>query len=111
MGEYLDFLLKGSPDHVVESRGPNTFAITARHNTAEGYGKFDRVVRGADRRAAVEGFGVLKHPDSMTAGREFDLAIITVRETSPHSPPLRPNPSLWTTDFDDAAARIAASHS
>ena len=102
MGQYLDFLLNGSPDHKVERRGDNTYQITAAVDGAQGYAKFDTIVRTADTRAAVEGFGVLKHPDSMHAGREFDFAVITVRE---NPRPFQPDPSQWsnTSNWDDAA--------
>jgi hypothetical protein len=77
MGEYLDFLLKGSIHHKVEQLDANTFRITAANDSAECHAKFDEIVRTA-RVAAGEDFGVLPHEYKRAPGREFDMAIITV---------------------------------
>ena len=64
MGEYLDFLLKGSIHHKVEQLDANTFRITAANDSAECHAKFDEIVR--------------THEYKRAPGREFDMAIITV---------------------------------
>jgi hypothetical protein len=77
MGEYLSFLLNGSPHHKVERLDANTFRITAANDSAECYAKFDEIVRTA-RVAAGEDFGILQHEYKRDPERKFDMAVITV---------------------------------
>jgi hypothetical protein len=77
MGEYLEGLFRGSPNHKATQRGPNTALIKPINDDDDSIQDFQSVIREAIARADEEDFEIKPHKSSSDPLGRYDSAAIT----------------------------------